>query len=204
MKLYCWFLIGSLTPSTGFLAFHFESRKLPRTRPCNWLLPDLVIAFTCTPVERPIVASKRLATNWNSAIESWLYFGWPPVPMSAETCWPSTFNWNSRASPPLRSGSGVCAAVPLANGSVRLPGATSASAIQLRPFTGSSWTCFGSTLPPMAEFLRSISGASPVTVTVSWIVEGAICMFTDAVCPTSRLTPMRDAVENPWSSAVIS
>ena len=41
-----------------------------------------------------------------------------------------------------------------------------------------------------------------VTVTVSCTVEGAICMLRVAVCPTSRLTPIRDAVENPWSSAL--
>ena len=34
---------------------------------------------------------------------------------------------------------------------VRLPGASSASAIQLRPFTGSSCTCRGSTLPPRLD-----------------------------------------------------
>ncbi len=200
--LYCWLSTFSTVCSTGFSALNLLLRKLPRNRPATWLLPDFVMALTWTPVDRPIVASKRLATNWNSAIESWLNFAWPPVPMSAETCWPSTFNWNSRASPPFRSGSGVCAAVPLAKGSVRLPGATSASAIQLRPLTGSSWTCFGSTLPPMLEFFRSMSGASPVMVTVSWMVEGAICMFKLAVCPTSRLTPDRIAVENPWSSEV--
>jgi hypothetical protein len=35
----------------------------------------LVIAFTCTPLERPCVASKRLDRNWNSAIASRLNRG---------------------------------------------------------------------------------------------------------------------------------
>ena len=35
------------------------------------------MAFTCTPFERPCVASNRFEMNWNSAIESWLKRGWP-------------------------------------------------------------------------------------------------------------------------------
>ena len=35
----------------------------------------LVGAFTCTPVDRPWVASNRFEMNWNSAIESWLKRG---------------------------------------------------------------------------------------------------------------------------------
>jgi hypothetical protein len=38
--------------------------------PLNRFVPDLVIAFTCTPDDRPCVASNRLEMNWNSAIES--------------------------------------------------------------------------------------------------------------------------------------
>ena len=68
----CWLSIGTTRFSTGFCALKRLLRKLPRTDPENWLVPDLVIAFTCTPVERPIVASNRLEMNWNSAIESWL------------------------------------------------------------------------------------------------------------------------------------
>ena len=34
--------------------------------------PEQVIAFTCTPDERPCVASNRFDRNWNSAMESWL------------------------------------------------------------------------------------------------------------------------------------
>jgi hypothetical protein len=106
-------------------------------------------------------------------------------------------SWNSRASPPLRSGIGVVAV-----GDVRLPGARSARPIQLRPYTGSSWTCVGSTLPPRLDVVTLSSGASAVTVTVSWTVEGVICISSDAVCPTSSWTPIRVIVVKPDSSTV--
>ena len=56
----------------------------------------------------------------------------------------------------------------------RLPGASSVRSIQLRPLTGSSCIWRGSTLVPRLEFVVSMSGASPVTVTDSCTVEGAI------------------------------
>ena len=158
-----------------------------------------MIAFTCTPVERPCVASNWLVMNWNSAIESWLKRGWLPAPSSEPICWPSRLSWNSRCSPPLRSGSGAVALVD----EVRLPGASSASAIQLRPCAGSSDICFGSMLPPSLDVVVSMSGASPVTVTVSCSVEGAICRLIVAVWPTRRLTPWRFTVLKPVSEAVI-
>ena len=43
-----------------------------RTVPDVVLVPDLVIALTCTPDERPCVASNRFEMNWNSAIASLL------------------------------------------------------------------------------------------------------------------------------------
>jgi len=48
---------------------------------------------------------------------------------------------------------------------VRLPGATSSSAIQLRPSAGSSENCFGSMLPAGLVCVTLTSGASAVTVT---------------------------------------
>ncbi len=69
------------------------------------LVPDLVTAFTCTPDERPWVASNRFEMNWNSAIESLLYRDWLPVPRFEVTCMPSTLSWNSRTS--TRSCTGV-------------------------------------------------------------------------------------------------
>ena len=39
------------------------SRKLPTNDPEGVLVPDLVIAFTCTPDDRPCVASNRFAMN---------------------------------------------------------------------------------------------------------------------------------------------
>ncbi len=85
---------------------------------------------------------------------------------------------------------------------MRLPGASIASPIQFRPCTGSSCTCCGSTLPPIVEVVRLSSGASAETVTVSCTVDGAICMLTVAVCPTSSWMPARVSVVNPESSAV--
>ena len=73
------------------------------------------------------------------------------------------FNWNSLASPPFLSGSGVVALTA----SVLLPGASKRSPIQLRPFTGSSWIWRGSTLPPRLEVATLSNGDSAVTVTVS-------------------------------------
>ena len=134
--------------------------------------------------------------NWNSAIISWLKAGWPPPPRLLVTCMPSRFVWYSRTSPPLRSGSGEVALVE----DVRLPGASSASAIQLRPFTGSSCTCCGSTLPPSADVATLSSGASAVTVTVSCTVDGPICRLIVAVWPTSSCRPVRVWVAKPWSS----
>ena len=55
---------------------------------------------------------------------------------------------------------------------VRLPGASNASAIQFRPRAGQILTCFGSMLPPSFDVVVSMSGASPVTVTVSCSVDG--------------------------------
>jgi hypothetical protein len=145
--------------------------------------------LTCTPVDRPCVASNRFEMNWNSAIASWLYRGWPPVPNSDVTCWPSTWKWNSRVSLLFLSGSGFSESslVP-ATGAVRLPGASSARLIQLRPFTGSSATWRGSMLPPSVDVVVSISGASPLTVSVSATPAGDICRLRTPVCPTSNST----------------
>ena len=45
------------------------------------------MAFTCTPCERPCVASNRFEMNSNSAIASRLSRGWPnPVATSCVTC----------------------------------------------------------------------------------------------------------------------
>ena len=70
----------------------------------------------------------------------------------------------------------------------RLPGARSVRSIQLRPFTGRSCICRGSTLDAIDELVVSTSGASPVTVTDSCTVEGDSCRLRVAVCPTSIST----------------
>ena len=119
-------------------------RKLPTSDPENVLVPDLVMAFTCTPDERPCVASNRFEMNWNSAIASLLYRDWLPVPRFDVTCRPSTLSWNSRTSTRSCTGVAPCAFV-------RFPGASSASDIQLRPCDGSSVTCRGSMLLPRLD-----------------------------------------------------
>ena len=43
----------------------------------------------------------------------------------------------------------------------------------------------------------SMSGDSPVTVTVSETVDGFICMLIAAVCPTSNCTPVVSTVVKP-------
>ena len=75
---------------------------------------------------------------------------------------------------------------------MRLPGASIASAIQLRPCTGSSWTCSGLMLPPRLELATFSSGASAITVTVSWTVESAICISMCRGLP-DRATECRSA-----------
>ena len=108
--------------------------------------------------------------------------GWPPGPSWLVTCWPSMFSWYSRTSP--RSCTGT---LPIAV--VRLPGAISASDVQSRPCTGSSDICSGSMLDPIVDWVTLMSGASPVTVTLSATPVTVICMSSAAVCPTSSVTP---------------
>ena len=163
--------------------------------PDSVFVPDLLIALTCTPEDRPWVASKRFEMNWNSAMESRLYSGWPPMPSCCVTCCPSTLSWYSRTS--ARSWTGVPPMLV-----VRLPGASSASEVQSRPWIGSSCICCWSMLPPIEEVATSRSGASAVTVTVSWRVDGFSCTSIAAVWPTSSDTPARVIVVKPCSSNV--
>ncbi len=154
------------------------------------------MAFTCTPIEPPCVASKRLDTNSNSAIASLLYFGWPkPLVWFWVTRKPSTFNWKvpTPTVPTSVPGSSVDAFR-------RLPGASIARSTQLRPFTGRSLTCRESMALPTEDVVVSTSGAWPLTVTDSSRPAADICRFTTAVCPTSSDVE-RVTVENPDRSA---
>jgi hypothetical protein len=91
------------------------------------------------------------------------------------TSWPSTFvdaypwRFSTRPFASLR----------------RAPGASRLRSIQLRPLSGSSDIWRGSMFAPTPEVAVLTSGASPVTVTVSCSVDGAIWKFTMLVCPTS-------------------
>ena len=110
-------------------------------------MPDLVIAFTCTPDDRPCVASNRFEMNWNSAIASRLKRGWPPGPSCAGHLLAVEIELELAESRP------ACGPAPARRpiAVVRLPGASSASDIQLRPCTGSSDICRGSMLPPRLD-----------------------------------------------------
>ena len=82
----------------------------------------------------------------------------------------------------------------------RLPGASMARSVQLRPLSGSSCICRGSMLPPSVEEVTSMSGASPVTVTDSCTVERASSKLMTACCPSSSSRPVRVTVANPVSA----
>ena len=143
--------------------------------PAPTFVPDLVIAFTCMPVERPCRASNRLVMTSNSAIVSLLKRGWPKlVAMSCVTCWPSTFSWKLTA--------GVSAMK-----FCLLPGERSVRSTQLRPLSGRFSTCSALTVLPRFDWVTLISGASPVTVTDSCRVAGAICRLIDRLLADLQL-----------------
>jgi hypothetical protein len=143
-------------------------------------VPDLVIAFTWMPADRPCAASNRFETYSNSPIASRLYRGCPKVSATwLVTCWPSRLSWNEIPTPVELTGTSATALA-------RLPGASSVRSIQLRPLTGRSCIWRGSTFDASVELAVSTSGASPVTVTLSCTVEGAICRLSTTVCPTRR------------------
>src|ERR1700687_3388914 len=60
---HCWSEYGTTTCSTGSGLLNLLSRKLPTNDPEGLLVPDLVTAFTCTPDDRPWVASNRFEMN---------------------------------------------------------------------------------------------------------------------------------------------
>ena len=76
----------------------------------------------------------------------------------------------------------------------RAPGVSSARSIQLRPLIGNSAICSGSMLAPITDAVVSISGASPVTVTVSSSVAGARTNSVSRISPRSKFTPVRVTV----------
>jgi len=64
------FVKRSVESSRGVRWNGTVSRPEPPSMPAKVFVPDLVIAFTCTPADRPWVASNRFATNSNSAMAS--------------------------------------------------------------------------------------------------------------------------------------
>src|SRR6266581_4336784 len=103
------------------------------------------------------------------------------------------FSSNSLTSPECLSCTGTEPCVL-----VRFPGASKESDIQLRPSTGSSDICFGSMLPLTLDVVVASNGDCPVTVTDSCTADGANCMSTTTVCPTSS-SMVRFAVPKPPS-----
>ena len=101
--------------------------------PCNALVPDLVVRFTTPPLKRPNSAGGLLLSILNSWIAS--MFGknatWPGSGCSTEM--PSNRYSLVRGRPPLMRGSDD-------PGGSATPGASPASVMKLRPFSGSSTT----------------------------------------------------------------
>jgi len=75
------------------------------------------------------------------------------------------------------------------------------SSSQLRPCNGIASICRRSTLPATWLDVRSTSGDSPVTVTVSRTAETVRVKFIDAFWPTSSSTRGTSAMPKPESSA---
>ena len=146
-------------------ALNRSSRKYPERLPAKLLVPDLVTTLTCTPLDRPWVASNRALTNSNSAIASRLNFGSPHLAqaMLEVTCCPSTLIWKKPPWEPL--GDSVTALT-------RLPGASIVSSIQFRPFKGVSCICFGSMLPATCDDVTSIAPTFSCTSTVVETADG--------------------------------
>ena len=150
--------------------------------PPGVLVPDLVIAFTWMPLDRPCDASNRFETNSNSPIASRLYRGWPKLSATwLVTCWPSRLSWNvmfelRRADGRFRHG--VRPAARREQRQVHPVAAVDRQFLHLpRIDVGRS----------RLEFVVSTSGASPVTVTDSCTVDGAIWRFTTAVWSDQQL-----------------
>jgi hypothetical protein len=85
----------------------------------------------------------------------------------------------------------------------RLPADNTTSCSQSRPLIGSSCIWRGSTLVAIRDWVVSISGAAPVTVTDSCTLDNASRRFSTAFWPTNSSTPSRATELNPASSAVI-
>ena len=94
--------------------------------------------------------------------------------------------------------------VPPREGSNTAPGVSSTKSWNRRPLIGSELIAVS--LIDAACWLRvtSTSGASDVTVTVSWTVATFIVRGCVSVSPTRRIRPSRLSVAKPWSCAVSS
>ena len=160
-------------------------------------MPERVIACTWMPAERPLVTSNMLVTTWYSPIASRLMPGCPNV-VTDVLCvisWPSRLSWKF-VSPEMPGVSVTALAV--------MPGTIIDSCIQLRPAIGSCSIWRRSILPATRAVRRSISGDSPVTVTVSSRVASLSVYGMVAFCPTSSSTSESTTMANPASSTRVS
>jgi hypothetical protein len=82
-----------------------------------------------------------------------------------------------------------------------MPGRRPTKPSQLRVALGNSVSSFSETLPPTCDEVRSTSGESPVTVTVSSRVPTSSTTSSVIVLPTSRSTFSRVYFLKPGSSA---
>ena len=172
VALICWFEYGSTLSWMKSFAFSRRCGSSRQNDPESVLVPDLVMAFTIMPIDRPCVASNRfvieLELGDRVAAVSRLVVAQPDE--VGVTCWPSMLIWNS---PGASSGALADCVLPAARCEQR----------QVHPVAAvDRQSCIwrGSMLPLRFEDAVSISGASPVTVTVSASVAGAIWMLTES------------------------
>ena len=157
-------------------------------------VPDFEIACTWTPVDRPWVMSNRFVTIWNSAIASRENRG-SPLPDESTfclICWPSRLRLNDSFW--LTPGELVTLFAVMPFTSIE-------SSSQLRPCSGIASIWRRSTLPATCVEVRSTSGASPVTVSVSASDEIFSVNAIDAFWPTRSSTFGTSALPKPESSA---
>src|SRR5580704_13302712 len=81
------------------------------------------------------------------------------------------------------------------------PGRNCSKRSKFRPFSGKALIVALLTVPPKVESVVSISGISPVTVTVWVCSPGWTVKSTRIVWPTSTNTPLCSVVRNPLDSA---
>jgi hypothetical protein len=181
--LYCWFFKRHDRFEDGSGALH-ANRGSSREHPVSCCVPDLVMAFTCTPDERPCVASNRFEMNWKlrdrvaaeARLDRRAELAGDLLAVEIEL---ELANVAPGGSDPARAPPHRGRAIARREQRQRHP---------VAPCTGSSDICFAidvaaeARIPPCrAAALRA------VTVTVPCSVEGAICRFEHRVLTDEHL-----------------